>query len=425
MSDSSTRSGPSGSTGWPRSSRAAGGSPSPPSWWSATATARSAWATARPRRPAWPCRRASRRPARTSSRCPWPARPSPTRSSGRAGPAGSCSSRPPRAPGSSPAAPPGPSWRWPASTTSWPSRSGSSNGINVAHATIAGLQGPARPDEVAALRGKQPDEVTPAGVLRAYRERQPGDRPVRGGALTMAAATPAAKAAGDPRRAASRVTQVRSAIGTKPKHRGTLRALGLRGHRPVQRPARPPRDPGHDRPGPPLWSRSRRSPTVKLARAHAAPRARPGPSAGSAGASPARAARPPAGAPRARGPGTHPAGLRGWPAAPDAAASPSCRGFKNPFRVEYTAVNLDDLSGPRGRRGHPRHPGGGRPGPQGRLVKVLGRGELHPVRPGLGPRLLGLGRGGHRGGRRHASRSLPLPFGHGRPPARGNALTNR
>jgi large subunit ribosomal protein L30 len=26
-----------------------------------------------------------------------------------------------------------------------------------------------------------------------------------------------------------RVTQVRSGIGTKPKHRGTLRALGLRG----------------------------------------------------------------------------------------------------------------------------------------------------------------------------------------------------
>jgi large subunit ribosomal protein L30 len=26
-----------------------------------------------------------------------------------------------------------------------------------------------------------------------------------------------------------RVTQVRSAIGSKPKHRGTLRALGLRG----------------------------------------------------------------------------------------------------------------------------------------------------------------------------------------------------
>ena len=49
---------------------------------------------------------------------------------------------------------------------------GSSNGINVAHATIAGLKALRRPDEVAALRGKQADEVTPGGVLRAYRERQ-------------------------------------------------------------------------------------------------------------------------------------------------------------------------------------------------------------------------------------------------------------
>ncbi len=49
---------------------------------------------------------------------------------------------------------------------------GSSNGINVAHATIAGLRSLRRPDEVARLRGKRPDEVTPAGVLRAYRERR-------------------------------------------------------------------------------------------------------------------------------------------------------------------------------------------------------------------------------------------------------------
>ena len=51
---------------------------------------------------------------------------------------------------------------------------GSSNGINVAQATIAGLRGLKRPDEVAALRGKTPEEVTPAGVLRAYRESQRG-----------------------------------------------------------------------------------------------------------------------------------------------------------------------------------------------------------------------------------------------------------
>ncbi|SHE35489.1 SSU ribosomal protein S5P [Ferrithrix thermotolerans DSM 19514] len=45
---------------------------------------------------------------------------------------------------------------------------GSSNGINVAHATIEGLKQLKRPDEIAKLRGKAPDEVTPSGILRAY-----------------------------------------------------------------------------------------------------------------------------------------------------------------------------------------------------------------------------------------------------------------
>jgi small subunit ribosomal protein S5 len=49
---------------------------------------------------------------------------------------------------------------------------GTSNAINVAHATIAGLKGLRRPDEVARIRGKTPEEVTPVGVLRAYNERR-------------------------------------------------------------------------------------------------------------------------------------------------------------------------------------------------------------------------------------------------------------
>ena len=53
---------------------------------------------------------------------------------------------------------------------------GTSNSINVAHATIAGLKALRRPDEVARLRGKTPEEVTPAGVLRAYNERRRATR---------------------------------------------------------------------------------------------------------------------------------------------------------------------------------------------------------------------------------------------------------
>ncbi len=49
---------------------------------------------------------------------------------------------------------------------------GSSNHINVARATIAGLQSLRRPEEIARLRHKSPEEVTPAGLLRAYRETQ-------------------------------------------------------------------------------------------------------------------------------------------------------------------------------------------------------------------------------------------------------------
>ena len=48
---------------------------------------------------------------------------------------------------------------------------GSANHINVARATIAGLKGLQRPDEVAARRGLPADEFVPKGLLKAYEER--------------------------------------------------------------------------------------------------------------------------------------------------------------------------------------------------------------------------------------------------------------
>jgi small subunit ribosomal protein S5 len=44
---------------------------------------------------------------------------------------------------------------------------GSSNAINIVHATIAALKGLERPEEVAARRGLPVDEVAPAALLRA------------------------------------------------------------------------------------------------------------------------------------------------------------------------------------------------------------------------------------------------------------------
>ncbi|MCE2531191.1 MAG: 30S ribosomal protein S5 [Acidimicrobiia bacterium] len=49
---------------------------------------------------------------------------------------------------------------------------GSANHINVARATIAGLQSLMRPDHVARLRGLDPSEFVPPGLLAAYNETE-------------------------------------------------------------------------------------------------------------------------------------------------------------------------------------------------------------------------------------------------------------
>ena len=51
---------------------------------------------------------------------------------------------------------------------------GTSNHINVARATIAGLQGLKDPNEVARLRGLAPEEFVPKGMLEAFKLSERG-----------------------------------------------------------------------------------------------------------------------------------------------------------------------------------------------------------------------------------------------------------
>lgn len=103
---------------------------------------------------------------------------------------------------------------------------------------------------------------------------------------------------------------------------------------------------------------------------------------------------------------------------------PKLKGFTNPFRVEYVVVNLADLETFEGDDVNPDtlrarglvHKKG--------LVKVLGRGEITRA---LRVRAHAFSKSAEQaitaaGG---TVEVLPPPFGSGRPPARGNALTNR
>jgi large subunit ribosomal protein L15 len=103
---------------------------------------------------------------------------------------------------------------------------------------------------------------------------------------------------------------------------------------------------------------------------------------------------------------------------------PKQKGFNNPFRVEYQAINLDTLEAlgetvvdPGVLHGHGlTH--------KGALVKILGRGAVtkaitvraHAVSKAAESAITGAG---------GTVEILPLPWGDRRPPAKGNHLANR
>jgi len=103
---------------------------------------------------------------------------------------------------------------------------------------------------------------------------------------------------------------------------------------------------------------------------------------------------------------------------------PKQKGFNNPFRVEYQAINLDTLEASGLDEVTPETLHAKGLSHKGALVKILGRGELtRAVRVSA-----------HRFSKSAESAVtaaggsvtvLPPPFGNGRPPAKGNQHTNR
>ena len=103
---------------------------------------------------------------------------------------------------------------------------------------------------------------------------------------------------------------------------------------------------------------------------------------------------------------------------------PKLRGFNNPFRVEYQALNLDalDASGLDAVDPEILHAAGLTH--KGALVKILGRGELtraitvkaHGFSKSAQDAIVAAG---------GSVEILPLPWGDRRPPANGSQFTNR
>lgn len=124
---------------------------------------------------------------------------------------------------------------------------------------------------------------------------------------------------------------------------------------------------------------------------------------------------------RARG--TVPAGFEGGQL-PLMQRIPKLRGFKNPFRVEYTAINLDAIDALGIDELNPDVLVASGLLRKGDMAKILGRGEVsralrvsaHAFSASAEAAITAAGGSVER---------VQPPFGHGRPPARGNALTNR
>jgi large subunit ribosomal protein L15 len=103
---------------------------------------------------------------------------------------------------------------------------------------------------------------------------------------------------------------------------------------------------------------------------------------------------------------------------------PKLKGFNNPFRVEYQAINLDTIDDSGLDTVTPEALHGKGLTHKGALIKVLGRGELgravqvsaHAFSKSAADAITAAG---------GTVEVLPKPWGDRRPPAKGNQFTNR
>ncbi len=103
---------------------------------------------------------------------------------------------------------------------------------------------------------------------------------------------------------------------------------------------------------------------------------------------------------------------------------PKLKGFKNPFRVAYIGINLDTLQELQDKDVSPESLIAQGLVHKNELVKILGRGTLsravsvkaHAFSSSAEQAIVSAG---------GSVEIVPPPFGNGRPPAKGNALTNR
>jgi large subunit ribosomal protein L15 len=121
--------------------------------------------------------------------------------------------------------------------------------------------------------------------------------------------------------------------------------------------------------------------------------------------------------------GTIPAGFEGGQM-PLHIRVPKLKGFTNPFRVEYQAINLDALDATGDDEITPESLRARGLAHKGALVKVLGRGEItravnvsaHAFSASAEAAITAAG---------GSVTVVPAPWGDRRPPAKGNHLTNR